>query len=282
MRVTPKYHYNLREKITPPVDIYQAEIDVQPTDKLRMERFFREETNYYNRLVEGFSSIVRTFPDLLAGLSNHWLKVFAFVAETQTSLRPYLRVDLTKEKRLPRLLESYAPYLGEITERHVILSELATGSAVLLPIVRRHMATAIFEYYQEQARRILTPAANSDSKDGDAYKIPPEMLEQVDYDHKRHLQIPKGGLQVSWNALTESSELSCGYVGRPIVLPKINLLLQSNWNYAVIRQAYHQSTYPWTPWVIDIRKISTPYLLKQFDSKIRKPRDSHSDAAKGR
>jgi hypothetical protein len=280
MRVTPKYHYDMREKETPPVEIHQAEIDVQPTDKLRMERFFREETSYYNRLIEGFSSMVRTFPDLLAGLSSHWLKVFAFVAETQTSLRPYLRVNLVKEKRLPRVLESYAPYLGEITERHVILSELATGPAVLLPVVRRHMATAILEFYQEQARRFLTPGSTKNSDDADLYKVPPEMLEQVDYSRKRHLQIPKAGLQVSWNALTESTELLCGYVARPIVVPKVNLLQRSNWNYAIIRQAPGLFAEPLTPWVIDIRKISTPYLLKNFDSKLRHPRNSDFHAAK--
>jgi hypothetical protein len=144
------------------------------------------------------------------------------------------------------------------------------------------MATALFEFYQEQARRILTPAPSDNGEDGDIYKVAPEMLEPLDYDRKRHLQIPKAGFQIAWNALTESSELRCGYVARPLILPRVNLLQSSNWNYAIVRQLPGRYVTPMTPWVVDIRKISTPYLLRAYDGRPRNPAHTHFYEAKKR
>jgi hypothetical protein len=156
-----------------------------------------------------------------------------------------------------------------LTERIMLLLDLAAGPGLLLPIVRKNLATEALKHYKEQASRILTPGAKKpggDDEDDAVYKVAPEMLEIVDSDRKRHLQIPKTGLMVTWNEATQSTLIGVEYASKPIVVPGVNLLVDYDWNFVIIHQEPGHLVSPETPWVIDVRKIHSGYLLKYLDS----------------
>ena len=252
---------NVRNSAT---EYYDIEVTVDPNDKNRLERFFKEETKYYNHLVSGFSSRVRSFPEHIRELDDTWQKIFTYVAEYQDSLKNY--VNATKDTELPKSLIPYKnTLLNHLTERKIVLTDIAAGPGTLLPIVRRNMAIEVLRHYREQAERILTPGNNSTTDEGSLYKVAPEMLQEVDNTNKRHLQIPKIGLKIVWNQTDEITEIHSSYTAKPILLPIINLVEHSNWNYMILHQQPGKLPTPSTPWMIDIKKISNNYMLKYVD-----------------
>ena len=246
-------------------EFYDVNVDIEASDKVRLERFFKEETGYYNHLVEGFSSRVRSFPEYIMEFDDTWQKIFGYVAETKIDLKQYIA---KKDVELSQFLIPYKKQLiGHITDEKLAVCELAKSPGLLLPVVRRNMALETIRFYKEQAERILTPGSNANSPDGNLYKVAPEMLEVVDTSRKRHLQIPKAGIQLKWNEANESTELYTSYTAKPIVVPKINLIESHAWNHILVHQEPGRAPAPETPWVIDIRKISNNYMLKYLDVK---------------
>ncbi len=253
-----------------PVELFNLPIDVVPSDKLRLEHFFKQEAAYYNHLVEGFSTLVRSFPEVIAECNDDWQKVFGHIAETKLNLRPFVDTP-PKESELSPFLQLYKHCLYTLTERKIILADLAASPGTLLPVVRRNMAMEMLKFYKEQAAKILTPGSGRSNENGDVYREPPEMLSRVDNDRKRHLQIPKIALKFEWNAIKEATEIRVGYAAHPISVPNVNLLVKSNWNFVVIRQEQGEFALPQTPWVMDVRKVPVAYLVKFFDYKRPRP-----------
>jgi hypothetical protein len=248
-----------------PAEYYGVEVDINPSDKLRLERFCKEETSYYNYLVSGFSSRVRAFPETILEFDDSWQKIFGFVAETKTILKPLLKES--RSSPLPPFLETFRSIIfSNLTERRALLCDLAAGPGNIIPKVRHNMAIEILNFYKEQAVRLMTPATKTANED-DAllYKVAPEMLEVVDTSRKRHLQVPKSELVVTWNEGMFASELRVGYAAYPIRVPNINLVENHNWNFVLIHQQPGIIPNSTTPWMIDFRKTNSLYMLKYLD-----------------
>jgi hypothetical protein len=53
-----------------------------------------------------------------------------------------------------------------------------------------------------------------------------------------------------------------------LLLPRINLIAHSNWNYLILSQKPKSHISEMDPWIADVRKITnTTYLLRYFDRK---------------
>jgi hypothetical protein len=248
-----------------PAEYYGVEVEINPSDKLRLERFCKEETSYYNYLIAGFSSRVRAFPENILEFDDNWQKIFGFVAETKTRLKPLLKES--RSSPLPKFLEPYRSIIfSNLTERRALLCDIAAGPGNIIPKVRHNMAIEILSFYIEQATRIMTPAAKTSNEDEALlYKVAPEMLEIVDTSRKRHLQIPKSELVVTWNESLFASEIRVGYAAYPIRIPNINLVENHNWNFILIHQQPGIVPNPSTPWMIDFRRTNSLYMLKYLD-----------------
>ena len=247
-------------------EFYNVQVDIKPSDKVRLERFFKEETSYYNHLINGFSSRVRSFPEHIIEFDETWQKIFGYVAESKQGLKKY--VGASKNVELPDPLVPYRKVLlSNLTERKVLITDLAAAPGLLLPVVRKNMAIEMLRFYREQAQCIMTPGNINNVEDGNLYKVAPEMLEEVDCSRKRHLQIPKTGLIVKWNAIESVSEIYSSYTAKPIIVPRINLIESNNWNYVIVHQEPGRPVNPDTPWIIDIKKLTSQYMLKYLDMK---------------
>ena len=168
-------------------EFYSLPLDVEPSDKGRLEKFCVQETSYFNHLVEGFSSRVRSVPEWLLEFDEGWAKVLGAVAAEGKGVRPLIKsVEFVE---LPKALEAYKSLLlgvdvqGKrlLTERKLLILELTTAPGVLLPIVRKNMVLEILKHYKEQASRVLTPVPKRLNEDDEmSFKIAPEMLEVVE------------------------------------------------------------------------------------------------------
>lgn len=263
------YHQSKQEdKTRQRGDRFRSDVVVDPSDKLRLEFFIGQERAYYNALVEVFSPRARAFPESLLGLTDQEKKLFGIAAMTNTPVTPILRSG--SRENLPKQFEKFEDLLfGKITNPSKMSYEKASVidmgvfAATLIPEVRKNMAMTFLEHYTEQARKISTPAASTSDS---IYKSPPEFLVEATSQQKRHLQIPRKALKLSWDETTRQTRILCQYLVNPIVVNDVNLCAMPAWNYLILRQDNVKKVNPTTPWIIDLRKTSSDYLLKNMDS----------------
>jgi hypothetical protein len=153
-----------------------------------------------------------------------------------------------------------------LTEQKAAILDIAASKSNILPQTRQNIAQAIIEHYQEQASRLQT-TGNRDEDGNYGYRVAPEMLEVVSHKNKRHLQIPKSVLQIKWDEENNQTLIAMPYAANPIKIPNINLIEKSDWNMLILHQESVESVNPMTPWVVDVKKTTQPYLLKLMDSK---------------
>lgn len=249
-------------------DRIHSEIIISPSDKARLENFTKQETAYYNSLVEAFSPRARAFPESLLGLTEEEEELYAYVAMSNKPVTPILRAG--NREALTDGLKKFETLLFGKTEKPSKMSfdkasviDIGAISATLLPEVRRNMAVEFLHHYQAQAKKIVAPTGKSDDS---VYKEPPEFLVEMTYQQKRHLQIPRKSLQLKWDAEHGNTLVWCQYVAKPMVVKDMNLVENSSWNYMVLHQDHVSKITPATPWVIDLRKNNSGYLLKTIDS----------------
>lgn len=248
-------------------DRIHSEITIAPSDKSRLERFARQETAYYNGLVEAFSPRTRAFPDTLTGLTDDEEKLYATIAMLNSPVMNILRdneVDAIPEGLQPfkALLFGKPNKPSKMSYDKAAVVDMGAIAASILPEVRRNMAVEFLEHYQRQARKIATPSTNAEQ----AFKEPPEFLVELTTQQKRHLQIPRKSLNMKWDDENKQTLILCRYVANPMVVNDINLLEMSGWNYMVLHQEHVKKVTPMTPWVIDVRRTNAKYLLKMVDS----------------
>lgn len=253
-------------------------VDIDATDQQRLKAFMAQELNYYNTLVNALTPRCLTFPETILALHEDWITVFGQIAYEGRSIK-----NLEYAKPDAELTEGQEPYrkflVGKdsqgnrfMTESMFSIMSAAAAPATLHPVVRRNMAVAIIKHLKEQASRVIS--RNQDGI-GDAYKVAPEMLQTYEFAQKRHLQMPRSTLySVKWNSEKECTEISHCYSSNPLVVPKVNLESDNNWNLLILHQQTGVNAVPATPWVVDIRTSLQPYLLKYVD--LQNPRIGNS------
>jgi hypothetical protein len=127
------------------------------------------------------------------------------------------------------------------------------------------MAEEIIDFFKINAR-VSQQAVPSHLQADQMFKTAPQTLEIHDIIKKRHLQMPKSIVTVTWDAEKEVSYFKIPYCSNKIEVPSINFAEGiTNWNYIIIHQNPGTIALSNTPWVLDIRSVQTKYLLKYTD-----------------
>lgn len=249
-------------------DRIHTEVQIEPSDKVRLEFFTKQETAMYNGLVEAFSPRTRAFPETLLNLTDAEEKLYGAIATLGRPITPLLRSS--SREALPESLKEFENLIfgkegktGPMTFAKASIVDMGSIPAKLLPEVRRNMAVEFLEHYRAQAKKITTPATGSDDS---LYKEPPEFLVEMTSQQKRHLQIPRKSLQMKWDDEKRETLVVFPYIASPMIVKDMNLIEQAGWNYMVLHQDHVKNLNPMTPWVIDLRRVNSKYLLKTVDS----------------
>lgn len=256
--------YNKPEK-------YGVLLEVHPRDKARLEYFSKQETSLYNKLVEVFSSRVRSDPDSLLKLTEQEKKLYDKVAQVGIPITPLLyktREDLPEEyKEFSDLLFGKESHPSKMSRSKSLVIDIASQPSNILPSVRKNMCDEFLSHYQDQARRFCQTSILVDQE----YKEPIELLVEVSNSQKRHLQIPKKDMKIRWDEKEQASYIWTKYTVEEIKVPDLNLGKFNSWTTAIIHQDNVKKITMNTPWVIDFKKSRISYFIKLIDQ-MTKPR----------
>ena len=256
MRGTPRYSGQSRA-IT---------IQVDPSDQYRLNKFFRQELGLYNTLISIFESRVRAFPKSILEIPTAQVNLFCDLARHNLNIR-----DLVRDpSKWPTEIYSHKSTVFDKNDRLMLNStqllmfeQAGRDRYVMLPEAKRQMASAVVEYFKEQAE-ILSQPQKSDKVEI-SYRSPPRNLSVLDFSSKRHAQIPRADVNVRWNHEQERTEILTPLNARPMIIPSFNLNEFNGWTTMIIKQESGQHVDPETPWVADFKNTGGKYLLTYND-----------------
>lgn len=260
--------HQIPEKSNARSDRFESVVQIAPKDKVRLESFSKQETAYYNSLVNLFSSRTRAFPETILGLTDAEIKLYLDIAKYGIPVTPILRSG--NRDSVPAVYEKYTELLFGKKENPSKMSfekssvlDISSSPATLIPEIRVNMAKEMLEHYTVQCNKITASVpASQDS----AYREPVELLTELNFQQKRHVQIPKSCLSLKWDDENKQTLIWCQYFTEAVVLKDTNLLAMHDWNYIILHQDNIEKITPMTPWVINLRKIKHNYLIKMIDS----------------
>lgn len=257
---------------------WQFEVNINPSEQSKLKAFMKHELDYYNAIVNGLSSRMRTMPEVLLETNEDIIRLYLACAET--GFDPYKiflmrNLDFAEgeEPALPKQVEPFRKILfgfnnaGErrLTDRIALMCQLFGSPAIVHGTVRRNMAQEIIEFFKTNTR-ITRQAVPSHLQSEQIFKSAPQTLEIHDILKKRHLQVPKSIVTVEWDEENEISLFKIPYYTRKIKVPSINFLDGiTTWNYLILHQTPGKIALNNTPWVLDLRTIQHRYLLKYTD-----------------
>lgn len=253
------YHNNSQGKDSAHV------VSIDRNDQNRLKQFFAHELAYYNNIVEAFEARTRSSASavsvindkeiaLLCELARHGLQLGDLV--TSTSLPPSVNVlkstAVSHDNRL--VLSSMLQHIFGV----ILKPKLA-----VIPATKSAMLRGMIEFYRDQARIFKEPI-NSDVTES-AYKVPPSNLSKHDLYTKRHVQIPRSVLQISYDAQLDESAVITPLTKNAITVHGVNLSHQQRWTTMIVRQESGAHVNHHTPWTAEFRNTGNKYLIKMVD-----------------
>lgn len=248
---------------------WSVEVKIKPDDKARFNTFMRQELIYYNNLIEAFNPRVRSNPESISELIDVWQKIFAQLAVTGVLASQLLKAK--PDQPLPESLEVYRKFLvghdhlGErfLTERIAGLMDVAASRGNIHSIVRRNMAIEFLNFYREQA--LLFNENTNGAKGEDVFKRAPQSLEELDFQKKRHLQIPRNICKIVYDKESDRSGILHPYSKNPIIIEQQDITIEKSWSMMILHQEPGNISTPSTPWLLDFKTTPSLYLLKYVD-----------------
>lgn len=266
---------------------WQFEVDIDPTEHQKLRAFMKCELEYYNALVGGLSSRMRTTPETITDANEENERLYLTCAET--AFDPYKfflmrKVDFAEgeEPELPEKLEPFRNLFFSVdskgnrrfTDRIALLCQMFAEKSPIHSIVRRAIAYEMIQFYRLQVKATQA-AVPMHLQAEQIYKTAPQNLEVHDIIRKRHLQIPKSAARIKWNVEEERTEIRIPYTHQTLLIPNMNFVDEiKSWNHLILHQAPGGIPMATTPWILDVRSIQGSYLLKYTD--VRTP---HAGAA---
>jgi hypothetical protein len=241
-------------------------VDIEPTDKSLLRTAFNQELSFYNGLVQGLSTRLRAFPEVLLTFTGQWEELFADLAQTGVNVNRVRSPDqltgpLTKHRDL---LFNKEGRPQPIPERIGLILELASISGAILPEVRRAMALEMMRFYRAQAQASSNTMPTHQQEE-QLYKQAHENLEIADHVRKRHVQLPRAAVKMTYDEESHRTDFRLPYIRNPISVSG-NFTHANSWNLLLVKQAGEGMPNSKTPWLIELRKTPHQYLVKLLDT----------------
>lgn len=261
------------------------DVIIDPTDKNRLKGVMTNELSYYNILVDGMHSRMKTRPELLLSIVDDYEKLFSTVAQYGKNVKEFTH---KKPEDLPEYFQEFENILfekqkkldGTVREKFalddsmVTLFELAAARAQLLPSVRKAMATEILRFYRDNSSSEIKKASKDQQLLGEKfYQNSFSFLEKMDSTRKRSVQIINpyydkiSKTRIIFNEEKEQTEIYCAYCANPIILQGINAITDKlPWKLMIISQGRGGVPAPSDPWEVELHWTNSWYLVKHYDT----------------
>ncbi|NJO61620.1 MAG: hypothetical protein HC836_26240 [Richelia sp. RM2_1_2] len=273
---------------------WQVEVTINQTEHSKLKAFMGMEVEYYNHIVSGLSSRMRTTPDAILEANEDLEKLYLLCAKLGYDPYPHflsrkLTFEEGEEPVLPKELEPYRNlFFGvdgkgvrKFTDRIALMCQLFSPKLPILADVRRNIAKEVLTFYREQVKASMQSVPKNLQTE-QLYKAAPQSLEILDNIRKRHLQIPKSAIKVYWNEEKEQTEFTIPYCGHKVIVPTMNFATDlTQWNLVILHQEPGSMPKLSTPWVLDIRHVLESYLIKYTDVRNAYAGSAFQQAKKG-
>jgi hypothetical protein len=254
---------DLKPKIVYPKNF---EIDIEPKLAADLSYFIKQELGYYNSLIDLLSPRLRAYPKDILNIKEREKSLWDSCAEY--AIDPQKLLDQPFET-WPKHLHHMHHMLYDINEKikispaHINICSIASTPARLHAVVRKAIASEILKYMVNQADILLSAVKT------DVMRAPMQMLQTHTIDTKRHLQIPKSLIKITYNESENSSDISIPYSKTAITVPYYDLRPVA-FKLLIIRAPHPTSTNQ--KWQLDFRDSPAAYLLSITDPVERKRR----------
>jgi len=258
--------------------VYPRSFYLEITDTLakNLSYFVGQELFYYNNLVMQLASKLKAYPqEILLFRENKSL--WDSCAEHSIDPQKLMEHDL---KSWPVHLQPMYKMLYDAnnkpkhTSMHLVICAIAATPARLPPVVRKSIATEVMNHVIAQAD-ILTGIPKVDAlietgkiaEGSDIMRGPLQLLQTHTVDSKRHLQIPRSLIKISYDQDTEQSNITVPYSKTAISVPDFDLT-KIVYKTMVIRAPHPTSANQ--KWQLEFRDGNGLYQINMTDYMERK------------
>lgn len=245
-------------------------IDSKPAQEQALKNYIRQETEFYNQLIETLQAKLRATPEFFNQLTDEHVRLFGLLCRLQYDVNQ-LAHKKSKNTELPEHLEIYRDLLFGIhggkelglSDKYQIFYEVCANRALVHPEVKERMALELLEWCQRQA----TILKNKDYSREQSYKHSPETIEKVSTLQKRHLQIPKSLIKWEYSENDECTKLWIPHLKSPLKVDSDLNDAPQQWNLIIVHQDPNSTTIGRNiHWEIDFKKTQNRYLIKYLES----------------
>lgn len=242
------------------------ELIIDPFDKTNLKAYMREELNSYNYLIENLTAKVRCNPEQLSIYVRDWETLYGHVAFNSIDVyKLWMFEGKSKSPSIPESLEKFKSLFIDdfgkfiLNEANANILSVPGKKFTFHPKMKRLQALEALKYHREQFAPSLKGSKTSPAKNNT------EFLELLDDNRKRHVQLTRDLMEIRYE--NENSYIKIPYARSPIVVKGVNLNeLESTWNYAIIHQEPGKLPASLSPWQIELKSVSSYYLIKYLDN----------------
>jgi hypothetical protein len=249
------------------------------SDKLGrdLSYFVGQELFYYNTLVNQLLPKLKAYPRDVLAFRDRDRVLWDSCAEH--SIDPHKLVSHpfdTWPKHLQHMHKMIYDASGQIkfNTMQLTICAIAATPARLPASVRKNMASAVMNYMVGQADVLIGAmkvdemiAAGKMSEGADIMRVPLQVLQTHTVDSKRHLQIPRNLVKITYDSDQDVSNIIVPYSKQPIPIQNYDLR-ESNFRLMVLRAPHPTSVNQ--KWQIEFRDGNGLYQLNMTDYMERK------------
>jgi hypothetical protein len=245
-------------------------------DQKRLEIFFRNELNLYNKIIATFEARTRGMSGFIASLTEQQIELFSQAVAHNVGLE-----GIKTAQDCPECFSKLHDTIWDATGKNrlhpqllLMIKEVVPNAFVLVPETKYQMARGIAEFFRDQAE-ILQAPQHSDIVEI-SYKTSPTNISQLDSSIKRHVQLPRRCVNLNYNSEQDCTEIFTPLNASAITVPGVNLKRFHHWTNMIIRRDRNENTIDFNaPWVVELRNTKDRYLIKLKDSvrKKKTPKD---------
>jgi len=237
-------------------------VDLDAVTKRNLHNYMGQELLYYNSMVSEFNSKVRVLYKEISDMKDQQEKLWLLVAQTGQDLRA-LSGKPTEE--WPESFRSHANIIAKdgrfsISDRMMMIYDIAAAKAILDPNVRRSIAAEILRWVQPQAKQIGMANESSTGQ----MRSPLQMLQPMEIENKRHVQLNGDSARVTYDPERKATSIRIPYSKQEIVIENQDLTKMPH-DHIIIRQKPGVIPKMDTPWQLTVKEGTGRYLLDLID-----------------
>lgn len=255
-------------------DSFHKVVEISSHQATILNQYIINETKYFNKTVNLLQPRLKSNPHFFSELTDRQIALFALIAFYAFDVTTLINKK-SENTELPERLEPYRDILFGIhgdkeiglSDRLSVFYEQLSMQGNIWPYTREYMAFELLDFCIKQARPMRTARSTFEEEGNiDYFSTSPEVLQDVNLMQKRHIQLLKKDVELTWDEKNERTLIKIPHLQTPIKLEALNIVEHfNNWNFLIIHQDPQEIILTKAHWEIDFRTTFSRYLIKYIE-----------------